>query len=198
MSRTARRKVGYFTFVIGGAILALWTIWYFGLTIPETILLALLLLIPGRILGFFWRDLLRGLRLLREKRYEESARHSQAFLDEFKRRPWIRHFIWLGWGTYSRDPEAMALNNLGAAELMLSRLDEAHTHLEASIQADDENPLPWFNLARWALSTGAGHEEVARYLAEARKRGLSQDIFDKIIMASQGRFARTVGQGERE
>jgi hypothetical protein len=48
------------------------------------------------------------------------------------------------------------------------------------------------------LSTGGSHEEVARYLAEARKRGLSHDISDRIIMASQGRFAQTDGQGERK
>jgi hypothetical protein len=80
---------------------------------------------------------------------------------------------------------------------MLSRLDAAKTHLEASIKVDGENPLPWFNLARWALANGGGEEEVARYLAEARKRGLSQGISDKIIMASQSRFARTDGQGMR-
>jgi tetratricopeptide (TPR) repeat protein len=136
--------------------------------------------------------------LLKEKKYEESARHSQAFLEELHRRPWIRHLIWLGSGTYSRDPAAIALNNLGAAELMLSRLDAAKTHLEASIKVDGENPLPWFNLARWSLANGGGEEEVARYLAEARKSGLSQGISDKIIMASQGRFARSDGHGTRK
>jgi tetratricopeptide (TPR) repeat protein len=197
MSRTGRRKIVYFTIVGGGAILGFWAIRHFALTLPEIILLVLVLLVPGRILGFFWRDLLRGLRLLKEKQYEESIRHSRAFLDQLQARPWIRHLIWLGYGTYSRDAQALALNNLGAAELMLSRLAEAKAHLESSIKVDGENPLPWFNVARWALSIGAGQEEVARYLAEARQRGLSQGISDKIMMASQGRFARTDGQGTR-
>ena len=31
--------------------------------------LATVLLLPSRVLGFFWRDLLRGLRLLKARRF---------------------------------------------------------------------------------------------------------------------------------
>jgi len=110
------------------------------------VLIALALLVPGRILGHFWRDLLIGLRLLQERHFAQSARHSKKFLQDIDRRPWIQHLTWLGSGTYSRDARAMALNNLGAAEIFLGEFAAARNHLEQSSKLDGENPLPYFNM----------------------------------------------------
>lgn len=197
MSRTARRKIGYFIFVFSGVLFAFWAFWRFHPSPLTIAVIVVLMLIPGRVLGWFWRDLLRGLRLLKERQYEESARHSQAFLDQLRARPWIRHLTWLGGGTYSRSAESLALNNLGAVEIMLDRLDDARAHLEAAIRCDEENPLPYLNLARWARRAGAGEEEILRYAAAAQERGFSFGVSDRIVMASQERFARRDGGGER-
>jgi hypothetical protein len=192
MSRTARHKIVYFL-LVGTPVLFVFTLLYF-FSVPSQygIVAVLLCLVPGRILGWFWRDLLRGLRLLRERRYEESIQHSQAFLEELDRRPWIRHFIWLGSGVYSRDPRALALNNLGAAEVALGRLDEAQAHLHSSIAVDRENPLPYFNLSRLAKARG-DETGAALFLQQARQHGLTFGVTDKIVMDSQKRFANRSG-----
>jgi hypothetical protein len=98
VSRTTRRKIYRFLTISIGTALLLGVILRFHLSIGPIALLVLALLIPGRILGFFWRDQLAGLRLLNERRFQESAQCSSRFLDLLGRRPWIRHLNWLGGG----------------------------------------------------------------------------------------------------
>jgi hypothetical protein len=134
MSRTARRKFRYFAAIALGCGAILWCIWINRLGGGTVVLIVLALLVPGRVLGYFWRDLLTGLRLLRERQFAQSARHSKKFLQDIGRRPWIQHFTWVGAGTYSRDAKALALalNNLGAAEIFLGEFAAARAHLEQS------------------------------------------------------------------
>jgi hypothetical protein len=109
MSRTTLYKGLYFGIVGVGAVAVLCAIVLFQLSPLSIAAIIVLLLIPGRILGYFWRDLLRGLRLLKEKRYAESKRHSEIFLLQVKQRPWLKKLIWLGSGSYSREPGCLAL-----------------------------------------------------------------------------------------
>lgn len=193
-SRTSLYKAWYFGMVALVAGISLGIVFFFHLTIVGVALLALALLAPGRILGFFWRDLLRGLRFLQEKRYVESKRHSELFLAKVREQPWLKKLIWLGSGAYSRDPEAMALNNLGAAELKLGELENACEHLKASIAVDSLNPLPHFNLGSVHNALG-DKEAAAHYFDRAVALGFSRSIVDKMVMASQKRFAQDEGQG---
>jgi tetratricopeptide (TPR) repeat protein len=192
VSRTARRKLYYFSIVAIGTSLVVSAILYFHLRGLQIALLVVALLIPGRILGFFWRDQLAGLRLLNERRFEESARLSKRFLDLLARRQWIGHLIWLGTGTYSRDPKSLALNNLGAAEMFLGRFEEAKRHLEESRSADDENPIPYFNLAQLHMILDEP-AKARESLTHARQLGYSRSISDKLFHKIQARFASTDG-----
>src|SRR5271154_4394763 len=101
MSRTSFYKGVYFVVVAGGAALLLWVVFYFHFTGVGIGLLVVCLFVPGRILGFYWRDLLRGLRLLKTKNYAESKRHSELFLATLQQKPWLKKLIWLGFGVYS-------------------------------------------------------------------------------------------------
>jgi len=196
VTRTARSKAAYFGIVAALIIIILGLVIRFKTSPLFLFCIAILLLAPGRILGYFWRDLLRGLRLLNAKQYQESKRHSAAFLVELSRKPWLKKLIWLGSGAYSRDPESIALNNLSAAEIGLGMIEEARTHLEASIAIDAENPLPYWNLA--VLSRKIGDKgEAERWFNEAKSRGFSRSATDKFLMASQSRFANTDGTGQR-
>jgi tetratricopeptide (TPR) repeat protein len=194
VSRTAAYKFVYFGIVFGVASLALWLMFHYQLGMRGIVLLIVALLVPGRVLGFFWRDLLRGLRLLNAKQYAESKKYSQRFLVTLKNRPWLKKLIWLGSGTYSRDPEAMALNNLGAAEIALGEFENAQAHLNAAISTDPLNPLPYFNLG--ALFTSLENpREAGAWFAKAVNLGYSRTVVDKIISVAQGRFASTDGAG---
>jgi tetratricopeptide (TPR) repeat protein len=197
MSRTALYKLIYFAQVTGYAALVVWLCVHFKLSPPVVALSILCLFIPGRILGFFWRNLLRGLRLLNAKQYQESKRHSELFLEEIGRRPWMRHLIWLGSGSYSRDPTAMALNNLAAAEIGLAQFDLARDHLNASIHVDGSNPLPYHNMAALLSKTGR-QEEALVWLERARERGLSWGLTDRLVRRSQTRFANRDGRSTDE
>jgi tetratricopeptide (TPR) repeat protein len=194
MTRTSMYKSTYFGMLVLGVALSLWIVFYFQMTVVGVLILAVILLFPGRVLGFFWRDLLRGLRLLHEKRYAESKRHSELFLTKVKDQPWLKKLIWLGSGAYSRDPEAMALNNLGAAELKLGELDDAKAHLAASIAVDELNPLPYFNMG--LLYSALGDRDAATgCFDKAVSLGYSRSAVDRFFQNSQKHFAESDGQG---
>lgn len=194
MTRVGAYKAVYFAELAIGAALVIGVVLHFHFSLPALVLLLVCLLIPGRIMGFFWRDLLRGLRLLNAKQYAESKRHSELFLATIRREPWRKKLIWLGSSTYSRDPEALALNNLGAAEIGLGDIDNAKRHLEASIRIDPLNPLPAFNMG--ALFQAAGDQPNAdSWFQEARRLGFSNNISDRIVRSSQSRFAEMDGRG---
>ncbi|HTT96838.1 MAG TPA: tetratricopeptide repeat protein [Rhizomicrobium sp.] len=193
MTRTTLYKGVYFAMFGSAAILALGVLAYFQFSPLAFLVVVVALLIPGRILGYFWRDLLRGLRLLNAKDYVASKVCSERFLVEVREKPWIRHFIWLGSSTYSRDPEVLALNNLGAAELALGEVDVARAHLEEAIAKDPLCPLPFFNLGALFKATG-NVSESERCFAEATRLGFRHGISDKIVRASQTRFAEMDGR----
>jgi hypothetical protein len=113
MSRTARYKLGYFCYMAVAAGLTLSLMYFAAGDWRMIAVFVVLLLLPGRLLGYFWRDLLRGLRLLQRKQYEQSAVHSSAFIEQVRAKPWLKKMVWLGTCSYSRDPESLALNNLG-------------------------------------------------------------------------------------
>lgn len=193
MTRTARYRLVYFLTVSGGVLILLGAIGYFHFSLSALAVVVILSLVPGRILGFFWRDLLRGLRLLNARRYEESKRSSEQFLAVVRGRPWIKHLVWLGSSSYSRDPEVLALNNLGAAEIGLGEMVAGRQHLYRAIELDGLCPLPFYNLG--VLSSRAGDsEEAARFFLEARRLGYAEGIADRIVMSSQKRFAITDGR----
>jgi ATP-dependent Clp protease adapter protein ClpS len=194
VSRTARRKFRYFALIIFGCGAILWCIWRYRLHGATLVLIVLALLVPGRVLGYYWRDLVTGLRLLRERQFAQSARHSKRFLQDIDRRPWIQHLTWLGSGVYSRNAKAMALNNLGAAEIFLGEFAAARGHLEQSSRLDDENPLPYLNLAK--LMRILGDEAGSRDCAEQAKRcGYTKSLSDRLVRNAQSRFAFLEGRG---
>lgn len=94
MTRTACRKAYYFLVVSLCTLVSAWAVIKLHFNVAEIVGLVVALLLPGRILGFFWRDQLTGLRLLRERKFEASARHSRRFLETLTKRPWIRHMKW--------------------------------------------------------------------------------------------------------
>jgi len=93
MNRTAIYKGIYLGGVTLGVVAVAWVIVHYRLRPPAIFALLIAGLIPGKILGYFWRNLLRGLRLLKEKNYAASKKHSELFLEELDKKPWLKHFI---------------------------------------------------------------------------------------------------------
>lgn len=194
MSRTTLYKAHYFGTIAVLGLCVLWLLYYSEFSPICFIVLLVALVLPGRVLGFFWRDLLRGLRLLNTRQFAESRRHSQLFLQTLHKRPHLRRLVWLGSSTYSRNPEVLALNNLGAAELHLGEIESAKEHLARATMIDRKCPLPYFNMGLiYTLEENV--EEAERYFQKAACLGYKNRLSDRIVKAAQARFARSDGMG---
>jgi tetratricopeptide (TPR) repeat protein len=161
---------------------------------PLTLLLmGAVLLIPGRLQGFFFRDLFVGRRLLEHGYLEEAAIHTERFLAVVRKHPWRNKLLWLAWSVYTTSAEAMALNNIGAARLGLGEFEAAKSALLAARAIDPKYPLPPFNLA--ILATIQGAPEAAEMLAsEAFRLGYTGSSIDLVIGQAQSLLAAIEGR----
>ena len=105
-------------------------------------------LVPGRVQGFYYRDLFSGRRLLDGGRPGEALACFERFLATLRAAPWRKHLLWLQFSVYTIDAEAMTLNNIGAAQIDLGRLDEAERSLEAAIAIDPAVSAPLLQSGR--------------------------------------------------
>ncbi len=145
-------------------------------------------LLSGRVQAYFWSELLAGLHLLDRRDYARSKVHSERFLVQLRERPWLRRLIWLGTSGYSLNPEVMALNNLGAAEMQLGEFDAARAHFNRAIALDPLCPLPCRNMGALVLRT-ASPEEARPWFEKAVALGLRGDWSDRVVTTSQRRNA---------
>jgi len=196
MNRTSQYKLLYLLAMILIGTPVVFCIFYFRLSLQEVMLVAILLLIPGRLPGFFWRDFYRGRKLLSTGDWESSLKYFERFLSEVKRRPWLKHFIWLSWGFYTRDIEVMTHNNMGAAQLGLGQLAEAEQHFDMARQIDSQAPLPYYNLALLAQIRGDADSAKA-LLEKAQRLGYRGTTYDKLIEAAGSVLAQLEGHDAR-
>lgn len=154
------------------------------------------LLTPGRVLGYFWRDLFRGLRRLNAGDFAQAKLHSERFIEQVRRRPWLKRLIWLGGSRYSRDPEVLALNNLGVAEIRLGEREAGRGHLDEAITRDPHCPLPYLNIGMLLEDTGQA-DEARPWFDQAARLGYRGGISDWAFRKAQARFAAAEGKGPR-
>lgn len=157
---------------------------------------AVLLLIPGRVNGYFWRDFYRGRRLMSMERWQEAIPHFQQFLKQVEARPTLRQFIWFTSGFYTRQIEAMTHNNLGAARMELGDLRSAKDHFATTLELDSEYAIPHVNLARLALLEGST-EQARESFACAKELGFRGGSFDQLAHSAAEILARIEGRGTR-
>jgi tetratricopeptide (TPR) repeat protein len=194
MTRLARYRVGWGLVLLILSALALVVLRAFAFRPVAVLGLALLALIPGRLLGHFWRPIFRGRRALDSGQPEAAVGHFNAFLAALEARPWLQHLVWLEWPGYSSNPVAMAWTNLGAAHLQGLRLESARAALERALQIDPLTPLPWYNLG--LLEARLGNAAAAdRAFAEASHLGYRGGRLDQVHQALAGGLARVEGAG---
>lgn len=160
---------------------------------PALIAMAVVFLLPGRVQGVLWRDLLTGRRLYARGQYAEALPHFDRFLAQVDRRPALRHAIWLGWSFYTLKPDVMALTNSGACNLMIGDLDQARSVLEEAIRRDPLAPLPHVNMA---LMHHAKNEPDRRdaCLARARELGFRRTWSDAVAQQVMSAYAAIEGR----
>jgi tetratricopeptide (TPR) repeat protein len=196
MNRTLLLKLLYLAavLVLAAVALVIITTAFRGRESFGAILVILLLLVPGRFQGMFFRNLFRGRRLLDSGHPKEALPHLQAFLAQLKESPWKKKLIWLAWSVYTPDADAMAWNNIGAAHTNLGNWEEAKAAFGKALAIDEKYPLPHLNLARIAIVQGDG-ANAEHHLDSAKKLGYRATSIDQLIHQTQATLARVEGRG---
>jgi len=162
-------------------------------SLAATIVLALVLLIPGRINGHFWRSFYSGRRLLDSGWNAEAIKEFESFQQRLRENPSLKHLIWFVWSFYSRDIEAMTLNNIGAAMIREGELDQAEERIERAIRIDSQYPVPYYN--KGLICELQGDREAAReWLGVARSLGYRQTRVDELANKAASILARIEGR----
>jgi len=195
MTRTQRRKILYFGCLatLGAAVFGslLWfraPPWVWAISI-------LLLIVPGRIAGHYFRDFFTGRRLMNAPRYADALACFERFLTQMRARPGLKQLIWLHAGIYTRDIEAMTLNNIGASQLELGNLDRVSEPLQKALANDPKYPIPYFNLAHLAVLRGDVDSARAAAL-RAWELGYRDSWVDSLIRRGSGALAGIEGHGK--
>lgn len=194
MSRTSRFKALYAIAIGGALVVALALVTQHRSDTWVLLLVALAFLIPGRVQGFYYRDLFRGRRLLDSGHPAGAIVYFERFLAALRAAPWRRHLLWLSFSVYTPSAEAMTLNNLGAALLDVGRFEESERALQSAIAIDPQYSLPFFNLA--VLHSVRGDQAMAeRAAAESSRLGFTGGTMDIALGRAQSLLARLEGQG---
>ena len=170
VTHTLQHKVKYVASLAALGVAVCGPLLWFQVPLWGWALAVLMLLIPGRIAGHYYRDMLTGRRLMDARRFAEAIPYFERFLKRIEARPGLKRLIWLSAGIYTRDVEAMALNNLGASRLELGQLDQVEAPLRRSLAIDPDYAIPYVNLAQLALLRGDS-EAAAAASSEANRLG---------------------------
>ena len=189
MTRVSRAKLTYFAVLFLVGLIGYWILT--RIQNPSLIiLLVFVLLIPGRIQGYFWRNFYQGKKRLLLNEFEESIKYSQAFLVDLQNRPWLKKLSWITWQVYTSNLEAMTLNNIGVAQLQLGQWNNSENMLMEAIELDDDYPKPYYGLA--LLYKVQGFEDKANeFIVKARERGF-KGTFDDVLLSRLGNILARV------
>jgi hypothetical protein len=195
MSAVAFRKHLYLPLVL--ALYAVLALLVFGVTPTAFRGLAIagaliVLFAPAMIGRVLLRDLFASRAYLASGKASYALVAAEGFLEQLKRRPWIRHAIWTQFGIYTLSVVAMAQNNAGAALLEMGRLSEARGMLERARRA--RYPIPVFNLA--IVAKVEGDELKSEDLAqEAARLGFADGRLDVVLNSIGTAYARLSAAG---
>lgn len=196
MTRPTRWKILYSFAVAALIAVALAILRTSNYSPTAFVLLALLFLVPGRIIGHFWRDFYTGRKMMDSgSNADDGVKEFEKFLTSVRENPAIKHLIWFVWSFYTRDVEAMTQNNIGAVMIREGNMDQAEERLALAIQIDDRYPIPYYNMA--LIGELRGDRDVAtEALSKARSLGYQQTSIDEIAKKAASILAAIEGRRE--
>lgn len=126
------------------------------------------------------------------KQHKQALTEFENFLIKLKHKKWLKKAIWLGGFVYTKDIEAMTLNNAGACSLELGDLENSKSYLESALLLDNEYPIPYFNLS--IISEVKGNHQLAiTNLNKSIELGFSTTSIDHVLIKAQEIYARIEG-----
>lgn len=180
MNRTAKLKLAYFGSVTAALLTGIGIVVGFGFDPIALVSVAAILMVPGRITGYLWRELITGRRLMDSGRHEDALPLLNSFVRKLEVTPWLERLIWIAPSIYTIRTKSMALNNRGACHLELGDLDSAERDLNEAIQLDSLYPIPYFNLA--VIEMARDREPESRnHLEISRRLGFTGGSIDQIL-----------------
>ena len=145
-----------------------------GNVLPDEIRLPFVLLIfaLAAVSYVVSRRFFAGRRHLKKKQWVDALTSFQAFEQELDSSSWKRRFSYLASGIYTRDPVAIARNNIGVVHLENGKLELAEAGFRSALERDGEYAVPHLNLAVIAAKRGDSASMEQR-LADAQRLGLT-------------------------
>jgi len=126
------------------------------------------------------------------KQYEKALLEFRKFLTKLEQKVWLKKAIWLGGFVYTKDIEAMTLNNMGACSLELGDLENAESYLESALLLDEKYAIPYFNLAVVSELRG-NHQLAITNLNKSIELGFANTSIDSVLVKTQEIYARVEG-----
>lgn len=154
----------------------------------------ILVFVTGRLAGgYYLRDLFRARDLVEDGQIEKAISAGDIFLFDLAREPWRQHFMHFFIDVQTRNAEAMARNNIGAAYLNAGALDEAKAYFEQASACDSNYAVPYFNLSIIASVKG-NLAEAGRYAAIATRMGYKGGSFTQLLSQVSSAHAKAVAK----
>ena len=193
MNRTQKFKIGYFVALLILATFAGTIVFVVGGNLISIVGIILILLAPGRIQGFYFRNFFIGRQFFDRGGFKQSIPYFEKFIVELNSRPHLKKLLWLSWSIYTPEIKSMALNNLGAAYLELGDLETAEKQFQSALSLDPDYPIPYFNLAI-VNELRQEHVKARQSVEKASALGYKQSTLDKVINKSKSLLASFEGR----
>lgn len=180
MNRTKNLKIVYFGAMAVAVLIGVGIAVGFSLNPVALCGAAAMFLVPGRVTGYLWRELIAARRLMDSGRHEEALPFLNAFVQKLELKPWLERLIWITPSIYTVRAKAMALNNRGSCYLETGELDLAEQDFNQALQLDSLYPIPHYNLAVIELVRG-NETQSHRHLKMSSDLGFSGNSIDHIL-----------------
>lgn len=188
LNRTVKLKLAYFGSIAAAILIGSGLAVGFGFH-SIALIAAASLMVPGRIVGYFWRELITGRKLMDSGRHGDALPLLGSFVQNLDATPWLESLIWIAPSIYTVRTKAMALNNRGVCHLELGDLDSAERDLIEALELDPLYPIPHFNLAVIEMARDQ-ESESHHHLAASRELGFTGGGIDQILDRVKTAYAK--------
>ena len=177
--RVARNRVLYFLVLSVVLVAFSYLMTNYHWELYQLVMIAIVFLIPGRLVQYYWRDYFKGRKCLQKKNYDEAIQRFKLFLKEVEESPWIKWLMFFSYGLYSFKVEAVAQVYLAKCHISKKELEQAEAYLNKALLVDKKYSIAFFNLA--VIYLLRNDETVARKnFDRARELGYPKMRFENL------------------
>jgi len=188
LNRVLRNRILYFivwsSLLIGfGFVLS-----SYELNFQEMVLLAIVAVLPSRLVAHLWKDFFYGKRLMKLEKWDGAVTCFQHFLVQLEKVPSLKWLMFFSYGLYSFKVEAVTRTYLAECYLHLKRLEEAEPHLQQALKIDTQYSYAMLMFATLELLQGRENES-RKSLEQAVAHGSPRMTFEIFRQTTAEDFA---------